>query len=202
MPMVSPDFFKEKMLGSTEILSLLSHDDNAKLKIFTTESNNMSRSINVCLTDLESGRMIFPDFNQKITWDKAHMDSFVEASLLKMPVPNITVVTDKLRNLFVVIDGYQRLMTLALYTERLPEKYLNEQTQKLMGFSLNGISQNSKWYGKSYKELNVFDRKTLTDTYTINFNEVYLDNSESFDFAYYMYRKLSSSSYCADDNSN
>lgn len=198
MPMVSPEFFNKEMLDSTEFLPCLSYEKNTELKIFTTD--NKSRNVGKCLTDLRNGRMIFPDFNQKITWDKAHMDSFVEAVLLNMPAPNITVITDKLRNLFVVIDGYQRLMTLALFTEKLPEKYLNEQTQKLMGFCLNEISQNCKWYGKSYKDLNVSDRNILTDNYTINFNEVYLDNSKTFDFAYYMYHKLSSSSYYADNS--
>lgn len=193
MPLVSFNDFTQQKLKSPNFLSLLSHDDNADLRLHTTNYNEFAE-LRFILSELYNGNMFFPQFNQQITWDKSHMDSFMEAVPLDMPTPPITLVSDKRNELFIVIDGYQRLMTLALFSQNLSSRYENEMNQSLLGFRLDTLSPNSKWHGLSYKDLSGIDA-TKFEEYSISQSIVCFDDSETFDYAYYMYHKLSSSSY-------
>lgn len=199
MPLVSPEAFTEKELKTKDFLSLLSHDDNIKYRLHTTKYKETN--IEYFLDCLCNGNIIFPAFNQKKTWSKSHMDSFIEAVLLEMPIPALTLISDKHNELSVVIDGYQRLITLLLFSKYLPIKYETENNQELYGFCLDTIPVKSRWYGMSYDNLSNLD-KNIFSKHIISYNTICLDDSESFDYAYYMYRKLSSSSYFDDKDSS
>lgn len=77
---------------------------------------------------MESGDIVIPTFDpsvnldsdiegfqRRFVWTRAQMDRFVESLLLGLPVPGIFLVKEEPSNIFLVLDGQQRLRTLAAF---------------------------------------------------------------------------------------
>jgi Protein of unknown function DUF262 len=88
-------------------------------------------------------------FQRDFVWAKPQADKFLESLLLGMPVPGIFLVREP-DGVFLVLDGHQRLQTLQSFYEgvfRGREHRLEFAQQP--------------WRGKTYKELDVEDRRRL-----------------------------------------
>src|SRR3954454_89039 len=64
---------------------------------------------------LESGDIAVPDFQRQFIWPRARIDRFIESLLLGLPVPGIFLAREPETNKLLVIDGQQRLRTLAAF---------------------------------------------------------------------------------------
>jgi hypothetical protein len=113
---------------------------------------------------LESGDIIIPTFDPKVTgefgivgfqrgfvWNKYQCDRFIESILLNLPVPGIFLVREP-SGRFLVLDGQQRLRTLAAYYRGL---------LRGKAFRLENVQQ--RWLDRSYEELSEVDRRRLDD---------------------------------------
>ncbi|MFY9317672.1 MAG: DUF262 domain-containing protein [Burkholderiales bacterium] len=91
-------------------------------------------------------------FQREYVWKKQQADRFIESLLLGLPVPGIFLVKEEDgRNL--VLDGHQRLKTLARFYENDWEGG---------EFVLDGVQE--RFRGKGYKSLESPDRRRLDDS--------------------------------------
>lgn len=84
-----------------------------------------------------------PGFQRRNAWNDDKRSKLIESILIGYPIPEIVLAEDKKRrNSFVVIDGKQRLLTIAGYKDNDKYNYWDKTTPKTRGLKsrFNGIS--------------------------------------------------------------
>ena len=97
-----------------------------------------------------------PPFQRSYVWTINQASKFVESLLLGLPVPGIFLSKDRDRKL-VVIDGQQRLLTLAKFY-----KGVFDDASRFQRFELKNVR--GDFLGKTYETLNDDDRRQLDDS--------------------------------------
>mgnify|MGYP005856022129 CR=1 FL=1 len=91
-------------------------------------------------------------FQREYVWPRSKADRFIESLLLGLPVPGIFLVKEHTGRL-LVLDGHQRLHTLQCFYNGVIQG---------REYSLVGIQE--RFVGKTYKTLDVEDRRRLDDS--------------------------------------
>lgn len=91
-------------------------------------------------------------FQREYVWARPKADRFIESLLLGLPVPGVFFFKEAGGRL-LVLDGHQRLYTLAAFYENLIEgsDYLLDNVQE-------------RFRGRRYKDLDIEDRRRLDDS--------------------------------------
>ncbi|MEN3538690.1 DUF262 domain-containing protein [Microbispora sp. ZYX-F-249] len=119
-------------------------------------------------------------FQRDFVWRRPQMDRFIESLLLGYPIPGIFLVQQVDRR-YLVLDGQQRLRTLAAFYEGLHEK---------REFALRNVA--TKFQGLTYRTLTPEVRRTLDNTF-IQATIVQTDGStDSLDAVYQVFERLNS----------
>lgn len=119
-------------------------------------------------------------FQRGFVWRRPQMDRFIESLLLGFPIPGIMFVqqTDKR---YLVLDGQQRLRTLAAYYGGLHQG---------KEFALENVAD--EFVGLTYKTLDAEQRRQLDNTF-IQATIVKTDGSrESLEAVYQVFERLNS----------
>lgn len=112
----------------------------------TTSSYNIDMNVDFIMNYYKNDKFILdPEFQRRNVWDYNKKSKFIESIILNLPIPSILIADDKIRNKFIIIDGKQRISTIAEFFS--PEK-------KGEGFKLKGL--------EVLKELNGYDYKRLS----------------------------------------
>lgn len=94
-------------------------------------------------------------FQRKFVWNIKQSSRLIESFLLGLPVPAIFLFTDpKTQNKQIVVDGQQRLMSIVYFYEGL---FGEEQKGQRTVFKLQGLNENSPYFGKTYSDLESYD---------------------------------------------
>jgi len=91
-------------------------------------------------------------FQRDYVWPRSKADRFIESLLLGLPVPGIFLVKEDTGRL-LVLDGHQRLFTLQCFYNGVIHG---------VEYRLAGIQE--RFVGRTYKELDVEDRRRLDDS--------------------------------------
>lgn len=59
--------------------------------------------------------IIVPHFQREYVWKHDEASRFIESLILRLPVPSIFLLRDKVTNRLIIIDGQQRLKTLLYF---------------------------------------------------------------------------------------
>ena len=103
---------------------------------------------------VESGDIAVPEFQRKFIWPRPRIERFIESLLLGLPVPGIFLAREEESNRLLVIDGQQRLRTLAAFYKgvlRGKEFRLSKGVQ-------------SQFVDRTYETLEPEDRRRLDDS--------------------------------------
>ena len=95
----------------------------------------------------EASQLLIPDFQRNYVWSQIQASRFIESFLLGLPVPQVFLYRDRSDPKLTVIDGQQRLSTVARF-------YGGELV-------LKGVD--SRWDGRKYDDLGEYDRSVLDD---------------------------------------
>lgn len=105
---------------------------------------------------LNDGDIFIPPFQRRFVWSKTQSSRFVESLLLGLPVPAIFLGKEEETNRLLVIDGQQRLRSLAAFYKGQFDDGKKEE------FVLQGVA--SRLEGLSYRTLAEADRRRLNDS--------------------------------------
>ena len=106
----------------------------------------------------KDGDIFWPEFQRNYVWSKTQASRFIESILIGLPTPSLFLYKETLENKFFIVDGFQRITTL--------HAFMNNEFPPGTGkkFQLSGISEKSKFYKKTYEELEPKDRRTFDNT--------------------------------------
>ncbi|MDE2844225.1 MAG: DUF262 domain-containing protein [Chloroflexota bacterium] len=121
----------------------------------------------------QAGQLLIPDYQRNYVWTQKQASQFIESFLLGLPVPQVFLYRDRSDPRLTVIDGHQRLSTIARF-------YSGE-------FRLRDV--NSLWAGRAYDDLSDYDRPILDDSTlrAIIIRQIQPDNNSSM---YQIFRRL------------
>jgi len=150
---------ERKFVGSEEESILLhEQEDYSNDDLYNISSWGADLSFRELVLMYKEGDLIKPELQRKYVWDKAAASRFIESLLMGLPVPSIFLAQapDDKR---LIIDGYQRIMTVYEYIDR---KIFSGDEKQFRLSNSNKI--NPIWRGKSYDELSERDKRKLKTT--------------------------------------
>lgn len=104
------------------------------------------------------GDLIKPELQRKYVWSKPEASRFIDSILLGLPIPSIFLAKTE-ENKMLIIDGYQRLMTVYDYM-----RSIWSGDNKI--FKLSNIPEriNERWRGRAFTELSDTEQRKIKTT--------------------------------------
>ena len=128
-------------------------DDEPQHIRFDIASFPTDFTVQVMFDKWDSGQLIIPPYQRRYVWTLPQASRLIESFLLGLPIPQVFLYREHSKPELYVVDGHQRLATIAhYYRGRFPGDRV---------FQLRGI--NPTWNGKTYTDLSEEDRITLDD---------------------------------------
>ena len=146
-------------------------ETGSDFKIPSHHLSIMNQDVNVetLIKWIKSGKIIFPDFQRGLVWDKNKEEDLIDSILIRIPIPSLTFI--KVENegnyYYEVIDGMQRLSTInkfinpskndsgpkIKYQKKVFESLDNSQKEDIKDYSFNisFFSLSTEKYGKNTK---------------------------------------------------
>jgi len=131
---------------------LYSNDD-----IYNINSWGADLSFRELITMYEEDELLKPELQRNYVWDKVEASRFIDSILLGLPVPSIFLANTS-NNCKLIIDGYQRIMTVYDYVTGIWSK-----DDKIFKLS-NSEKVNERWRGKAFKELSPAEQRRIRST--------------------------------------
>ena len=100
-------------------------------------------TVQVMYEKWESGQIVIPDYQRRYVWTLPQASRLIESFLLGLPIPQVFLYRDHSGPELYVVDGHQRLATIAhFYRGTFPD---NRE------FRLRGVR--GAWADKAYADL-------------------------------------------------
>lgn len=96
-----------------------------------------------------------PDFQRRDAWSSANKNKYIESVALQIPIPQIVLAEKKeQRGTYIVLDGKQRLLTLAQFAANLTDDHpVNLASKNPKRIKLSGLKILTALNGKTYSDL-------------------------------------------------
>src|SRR5581483_9593934 len=140
--------------GEREIDDVLDDVDEVVPFKYSITSYGADYPVDGLVKRMSARDIIIPHFQRGYVWSLKEASRFVESLLLGLPVPGIFLSKEPDTQKLLVIDGQQRLRSLAYFYEGLWPSTRKE-------FALKGVP--SKFEGATYRTLSSDDRRRLDD---------------------------------------
>lgn len=151
------------------------------------------------LQQIENGNIdLSPNFQRRDAWGPRNKSRFIESVALQLPIPQIVLAERKeQRGTYIVLDGKQRLLTLAQFAGELPEDHwLWGESQKKSPLKISGLKILSDLNGKTYQNLitdgEFAQLRTQFDNHTIR--SALIRNWPDDDYLYEVFIRLNTGS--------
>lgn len=118
-------------------------------------------TLEILSNKLNSGEIIVPKFQRGFVWKQIQASKLIESFLVGLPVPPVFLYKELKTNKLLLIDGQQRLKTVKYFFEGF---FGEEVKGKKQIFRLTGLNKSSKWYNKTYEELEENDVQNLKNS--------------------------------------
>jgi uncharacterized protein with ParB-like and HNH nuclease domain len=125
--------------------------------LFKISSWGADLSFRELIARYDENEMVKPELQRHYVWDKSEASRFIDSILLGLPVPSIFLAKTKDEKL-LIIDGYQRLMTVRDYVKGIFSKdgkvFKLSRTEKI----------HDRWRGKAFSELEESDQRKIRNS--------------------------------------
>lgn len=132
------------------------NDDYSDDSLFNIASWGADLSFREIITMYKEDELVKPELQRKYVWDKIEASRFIESLLMGLPVPSIFLAQSGSQKL--IVDGYQRIMTVFDYVEGIFTGDGNV-------FKLSNSEKiNERWRNKSFLELSMDEQRKIKST--------------------------------------
>jgi hypothetical protein len=139
-------------------------DDESSLATYEVLTYPADWTLEVLVDKWRKGQIAIPKFQRQFVWNQVQASKLIESFLLGLPVPAIFLYSDPDDPNLLVVDGQQRIKSIAYYFEG----YFGEESLgRRPVFRLSGLDRKSPFSGLTYTELAVADPSAyakLTDS--------------------------------------
>lgn len=156
-------------------------------------------TVRTILQQIEQGNIdLSPSFQRRDAWNSRNKSRFIESVALQLPIPQIVLAERReQRGTYIVLDGKQRLLTLAQFAGELPNDHpLWEESSKPRPLRLTGLKVLSNMNGMTYADLveapDLGQIRTQFDNHTIR--SALIRNWPDDDYLYEVFIRLNTGS--------
>ncbi|MBT3066575.1 DUF262 domain-containing protein [Rhodoferax sp. U11-2br] len=156
-------------------------------------------TVKTILQQIQDGNIdLSPDFQRRDAWSSKNKNRFIESVALQIPIPQIVLAEKKdQRGSYIVLDGKQRLLTLAQFAADLePSHPVLALSKEAPPLRLSGLKILDQLNGKSYSDMNNSDEflriKRQFDNHTIR--SALIRNWPNEDYLYEVFIRLNTGS--------
>jgi hypothetical protein len=123
-----PDLVAEDLSWNEEIIEDVSTEGESDLVVYSRDW-----TIATIISQIEQKNIdLNPKFQRRNVWDDARRSKLIESLIAGLPVPEIVLAEDpKKKKAFIVIDGKQRLLTIAGYVDPTMDYWSKAELKKL-----------------------------------------------------------------------
>ena len=125
-------------------------------------------------------------FQRQFVWKQVQASKLIESFLIGLPVPAIFLYAERQSQKFLVVDGQQRLRSVFYFFQGCFGK---EATDKENTFQLKGLRKDSKYYDKTFLELEESDQRKLRNSVLRSFIVQQLNPSDDTSI-YHIFERL------------
>lgn len=192
------------------------HDDNALVNFADDQADDLDTSppvdrfrdavlygtdwtVRTLLQQIEQGNIdLSPDFQRRDAWSLRNKSRFIESVALQLPIPQIVLAERKeQRGTYIVLDGKQRLLTLAQFAGEFPADHpVWDESQRTAPLRLSGLRVLTDLNGKTYKDItaspDLAQIRTQFDNHTIR--SALIRNWPDEDYLYEVFIRLNTGS--------
>lgn len=92
-------------------------DEQKKSVAFDMREPTIELYVNKYLTDIDKddNEIFVPEYQREFVWDEKHQSRYIESLFLGLPVPFIFTAEIKKTGRLEIVDGSQRVRTMAAY---------------------------------------------------------------------------------------
>lgn len=144
-------------------------------------------TLQVLLEQWRVGDIEIPDFQRAYVWKQKQASLLIESFLLGLPVPPVFFYVGE-DNKSIVIDGQQRITSVVYFLDGFFGKE-DEKGQRTV-FRLTGLSNQSPFFNKSFKELSESDQRKLRNAVLRAINIRQLSPDKDASSMYYIFERL------------
>lgn len=116
-------------------------------------------TLEVLYNKWKSEEIKIPKFQRGYVWKPPQASKLIESFLAGLPVPAVFLYIEHESQKYRVIDGQQRLKSIFYYFDGVFPQKISGINKTV--FELKGLSENSRFYGKSFKDLSNEDQLKL-----------------------------------------
>ena len=133
-------------------------DDYVNDDLYNISSWGADFSFRELIMMYEDGDLVKPELQRKYVWGKPEASRFIDSVLLGLPIPSVFFAKTE-DGKMLIIDGYQRLMTINDYV-----RGLWSEDNKV--FKLSNIAEkiNDRWRGLAFSELHEAEKRKIKTT--------------------------------------
>lgn len=125
-------------------------DHEASLRTYEILTYPADYTLEVLVDKWRKKQVIIPRFQRRFVWTQVQASKLIESFLLGLPVPAIFLYSDPETNELLVVDGQQRLKTIAYFFEG----YFGDEDQgRRSVFRLTGLDERSPYKDFTYRDL-------------------------------------------------
>lgn len=108
--LIQTDLFEDDLKWNDEIVEDIQSDTSSELVVYSRDW-----TIATIVSQIEQSNIdLNPKFQRRNAWDDARRSKLIESLVASLPVPEIVLAEDpQKKKAFIVIDGKQRLLTIA-----------------------------------------------------------------------------------------
>jgi uncharacterized protein with ParB-like and HNH nuclease domain len=134
------------------------NDDYVNDDLYNINSWGADYSFRELISLYDDGDLEKPELQRKYVWGKPEASRFIDSVLLGLPIPSIFLAKTH-NNKMLIIDGYQRLMTIYDYM-----RGIWSGDEKI--FRLSNIPEkiNIRWKNKAFSELSETEQRKIKTT--------------------------------------
>lgn len=149
-------------------------DDYSDDSLFNISSWGADLSFREIISMYDENELVKPELQRKYVWSKIEASRFIESLLMGLPVPSIFLAKSGSQQL--IVDGYQRIMTVYDFVKR--EAFSGENTK----FRLSNTEKiNQRWRNKAFSELSQDEQRKIRSTtiHAIVFEQKHPENDDT-----------------------
>lgn len=125
-------------------------DLNASLPSYEVLTYPADYVLDVVVKKFEDRDIVVPDFQRGFVWNRPQASRLIDSFLRGLPVPAIFLYAEPGTEKLLVVDGQQRLKSIAYFFSG----YFGEPSKgRRQVFSLTGLEEDSPHEGKTYEQL-------------------------------------------------
>lgn len=136
--------------GDVEELESEQADGEAALPGYEILTYPADYVLDVLVKKYRDGEIVIPEFQRGFVWNRNQASRLIDSFLKGLPVPSIFLFAEPRTGKLLVVDGQQRLRSVAYFLEG----YFGEESRgRRMTFRLTGLEEGSPYEGKTYEDI-------------------------------------------------